>query len=196
MIGEKMDKKVIRQEILRKRNAQTEQEREEKSIKIKEKLFCLPEFRKAKTIMFYLSFKSEVKTEKMVREALELQRRVVVPVVRKEQDVMCISEVKDYNNELRTGDYGILCPKKEFMREIPSDELDLVIVPGLVFDERGHRMGYGKGFYDRFLCDTKDRIPTIALAFESQIVGEVPIDNHDIQMDKVITEARIIKGRA
>jgi len=191
-----MDKKIIRQEILKKRDTQTQQEIEEKSIKIKEKFFCLPEFRKAKTIMFYLSFKSEVETEEMIREALESKKRIAVPVVKKEQDVIYISEIKNYDNELRTGDYGILCPKKEFIREIPTGEVDLVIVPGVVFDERGYRIGYGKGFYDKFLCDVKDRIPTIALAFELQIVGEVPVDSHDIQMDKVITETRIIKGGA
>ncbi len=192
VVSGKMDKKILRQKISKIRDNQTELQINEKSIQIRKKLFSLPEFKQAKIIMFYLSFKSEVETKQMIKEAIKLKKKIVVPVVKKESQHIFISELKNYDRELGKGDYGILCPKGEFINKISPELVDLIVVPGVVFDERGHRLGYGKGFYDKFLHSIKRNVPTVGLSFELQIVEKIPNRIYDVQLDKIITEKRVV----
>src|SRR5690606_2248787 len=102
-------------------------------------------------------------------------------------------------SELELGMYKILEPRKDLRllpeKQISVVELDLVMVPGVAFDERGGRMGHGKGYYDKLLENARPDCPLVALAFECQIFPEVPMGELDIFMDKVITERRVIEGR-
>jgi len=113
---------------------------------------------------------------------------------------MFIAELKNYEKELTTGDYGIPCPKKKCQRPVSCELVDLVIVPGVVFDERGYRLGYGKGFYDKFLGGLGKKVTTVGLAFDLQVIRKVPKKKHDVKLDKIVTESRTIsidkKGRA
>ncbi len=169
------------------RDSLTNEEIIEKSKKIKENLFSLPEFKNSKTILFYSSIKSEVKTEDAIKDSLALGKRVVLPITNKGQKALEIFEIKD-SKGLAQGPFGILEPKKEL--PISKEDLDLVIVPGIVFDFRGHRIGYGEGYYDNFLKDVK--ATKIGLAFEIQIVPEIPAEPHDIKVNKIVTEKRVI----
>src|SRR5690606_12589692 len=101
--------------------------------------------------------------------------------------------------ELELGMYKILEPRQD-LRNLPEkqvavEELDLVMVPGVAFDPRGGRMGHGKGYYDKLLQNARPDCPLVALAFECQIFDEVPSGGHDLFMDKVVTERRVIEGR-
>jgi len=96
-------------------------------------------------------------------------------------------------NELEPGAFNILEPKKEFFRPVSPDDIDLVIIPGVAFDKDGDRIGYGMGFYDRFLRSMKKNIPVVALAYEFQIVDDIPVDDTDVTVHKIITEERIIE---
>jgi 5-formyltetrahydrofolate cyclo-ligase len=102
-------------------------------------------------------------------------------------------------NELQVGMYKILEPKEELRSEeakrIIVEELDLIMVPGVAFDRRGGRMGHGKGYYDKLLEHARRDTPLVALAFECQMFPEVPVAEHDIFMDKIITEAAVYPGR-
>ncbi|MEW6096269.1 MAG: 5-formyltetrahydrofolate cyclo-ligase [bacterium] len=180
----------LRKAISEKRNLLTTQEITSKSLKIKERLFNLEEFKKASIISFYISFRSEVQTHEMIKEALRLDKRVAVPIVESEK-VLSLSEIKDFDNELKIGKFGILEPKLECRRKINLEEVELVIVPGVVFDERGNRIGYGGGYYDNLLNKMKG-IPFIGLAYELQIVNHIPVEDGDIPVHKIITEKRII----
>jgi len=184
-------KPLIRDKILSLRRSLSENDILEKSMKIKERLFNLPEFINSNTILFYVSIKDEVKTDFMIKEALKLKKRVAVPLSNVKEKNLIVSELNDFD-ELHVGSFGILEPKKEFLRPLKPQELNLVIVPGVAFDERGNRIGYGKGFYDNFLKDLRDGVKTIALAYEIQIVESIPTSTKDISVDKIITEKRII----
>jgi 5-formyltetrahydrofolate cyclo-ligase len=189
-------KKALRKKILALRDALAPEERIRKSKAIKSLLFKLPEFIQAKTVMFFISFRSEVVTEEMIRETIARKKRVVVPVTDLEDHRLIISELKDYDHDLVKGTYGILEPKREKMKEVKVDEIDLVIAPGSVFDEKGRRIGYGGGYYDHLLPKLKRRTKVAALAFELQIVDEVPIHSErDIPVDLIITEKRVIRCR-
>jgi len=191
-------KRKLRQEFLKRRDNLSRDEINSKSEKIEKKLFALPEFQRAKTVMFYVSFRSEVKTEKMIRNALNLKKRIAVPVVDGEKIV--VSEIKNLKEELIEGSFGIREPKKEFRRRMNQKKIDLVVVPGVVFDKRGGRLGYGRGYYDRFLRSKSIRsrmnhshqCALIGFAFDLQIARKIPLVEKDMKVDKIVTESRII----
>jgi len=182
-------KEKLRKEIIEKRIKQSKEENKRKSKEIKEKLFNLKEYKDAETILFYVSYNGEVFTHDMIKEAIE-NKTVIVPITNKDDCSLTLSELRSWD-DLETSCYGILEPRKECIKEVSIDEIDLIIVPGVVFDIKGNRIGHGKGYYDKLLRNTKG-ITKIGLSFEFQIVENIPIEKHDISMDKIITEKRII----
>jgi len=140
-------------------------------------------------VMFYSSFQSEVETHHMIRRALAEGKRVVLPRVKgKELELL---EIENFDREVAPGAWGILEPDKG--RSAQLDDIGLIVLPGAVFDEQGNRIGYGAGFYDKLLPFYKGR--TVALTFDLQIVPAVPADAHDIPVQKIITEKRVIDAR-
>lgn len=162
----------------------------DKSRLIQQKLFSLPEFLKAKTVMFYISFGSEVDTIEMINSALKSSKTVCVPVSDFELNEMKAVELNAFE-ELSPNDKGILEPSKGTASEIDSSRIDLIIVPGIAFDEKGNRLGFGAGFYDKFTANCNAKL--IALAFEEQIEKEIPSLCHDQKVHKIITETKVIE---
>ena len=181
------EKEKIRRRILKLRNSFSAEERREKSERIKEKLFTFFEFKTAKVILLYAAKGSEVETEEMIEEALSSGKKVGLPLTKGKG--LLFSQIFSYE-ELSPSTLGILEPKKE--RPIPLDKVDLVVIPGIAFDAKGNRIGFGRGFYDRFLSRIPKRILKIGLAFELQVVETIPEGLTDIPVDKIITEKRII----
>ncbi len=182
----------LRKEMLSKRDKLSEKDIELKSRMIKKSLFALSEFKNANLVLFYAAFRSEVKTEKMIKEALKTGKRIALPVVSKKGDRLLISELKDYDKELAPGYYNIPEQKEKYHRLKFLNEVDLVILPGVGFDEKGNRLGYGGGFYDRLLSETDHDITLIGLAYEVQITPRIHKSPHDVKVDKIVTEKRVI----
>jgi 5-formyltetrahydrofolate cyclo-ligase len=178
-----LTKEQIRSKILLRLKTQKEDIRGRKSRAIKEKLFRTKIFKKAKRVMFYISFHGEVKTEEMIEEARNLGKIIAVPTCRKNRRAIrpCILH---QNTSLKKGPYGIWEPAVK--KTIPIKDLDLVIVPGVAFDRKGIRLGRGKGYYDRFLKKFSKSIPTIGLSFDFQILPSVPATKHDVNVKRVI----------
>ncbi|MBI5192237.1 MAG: 5-formyltetrahydrofolate cyclo-ligase [Nitrospirae bacterium] len=188
-------KKEIRHEILRKRNSLSLNDRIEKSREICERLFGLSEFKEAKVVHFYINTKSEVITEEAVRMAMTSGKDVVVPVIDKKHHRIFLSKLLDYEMELSITSHGIYEPLPDFHREVPVHEIQLMILPGVAFDLNGHRLGYGAGYYDKLLENEEHRPLLVALAYELQIVEYIPVGSHDVKMDKIVTEERIVEVR-
>jgi len=182
-------KEKLRKEIKEKRRKLSKEENRKKSKEIKERLFGLKEFMGAETVLFYISYDGEVFTHDMIKEAMK-EKRVVVPISNKEDCSLSLSELNNLG-DLEIGSYNILEPKKDCRKKVSIDEIDLIIVPGVGFDEHGCRMGNGIGYYDSLLKDSSNAL-NVALAFECQIVDEIPTEKHDIPVDKIVTEKRII----
>lgn len=164
-----------------------------KSTKIQKMLFKLPEFKKAQTVMFYVSFGQEVATHAMIKEALHQKKKVVVPKI-KSNRTLAVYEITNFNKDLTRGSFGILEPKHSKRRSTPKTEIDLVVVPGVCFDlKKGTRLGFGAGYYDRFLQGSKDTTALIGIAFEQQLARGVPCKVHDVSMHKIVTERRILE---
>ena len=187
-------KRQIREQAHAARNAQPE--KDTLSQQIVDRFMALPEYAKATTVMFYVDVRSEVRTRQHFPAALASGKRIVIPYcVDGELELFHLESME----ELSVGMYKILEPKVE-LRSVPEKrvdviELDLIMVPGVAFDRRGARSGHGMGYYDKLLEHARPDAPLVALAFECQMFDEVPTQEHDIFMDKVITEAAVYDGR-
>jgi len=178
-------KEVIRKEILTKLNNQPRVEVLRKSEIIKDKLFSLAEFKKAKFVMFYASMDKEVHTLDMIDEALEMGKEVALPLCAS-REVIIPKEITNKSKDLKKGAYNILEPPRSAKEKKPQN-IDLFIVPGVAFDKKNRRLGRGKGYYDRFLQKVPHNKVIIGLAFDLQIVENLPHDSHDIPVSKIIT---------
>jgi len=180
-------KNKIRLQLLNRLKNQKEVKRLKRSFKIQNKLFSLPEFIKAKKILFYLSFGGEVETFRMVDKAVSMGKKVAVPVINTKTKMLIASLFVDCKSQLEIGPYGIYQPKRECIRKIPLSSIDLIIVPAVAFDAKGNRLGRGKGYYDRFLCCLPKKIPTVGLAFSFQVLNRIPsIESHDCPVDRIL----------
>lgn len=156
----------------------------------------LPEYARATTVMFYVDVRAEVRTRQALPAALQSGKRIVVPWCNADGELELF--LLEDMSELELGMYKILEPRADLRnlpaKQVPVDELDLIMVPGVAFDQRGGRTGHGKGYYDKLLEHARLDTPLVALAFECQMFPEIPMQSHDIFMDKVITESAIYDG--
>lgn len=181
-------KKAMKEDMHGKRKAHPKVEIESKSKKIMDRLFELSEFAAAETVMFYASKPDEVQTFDMMRKAMEKGKRVVLPITIKEDKRLVLSEIRSVD-DLAAGEYGIMEPQD--VMELQLNEIEVIVVPGIAFDEDGDRLGHGMGYYDKLLKHAKDAT-FIGLAFEFQIVEDIPEEDHDVSVHKIVTEERVI----
>ena len=186
-------KQTLKQEIFGKRKALSRKDVKENSNKIKKSLYSLQEFKQSKNILFYVSFNSEVSTIGIIKELLiKKEKNIIVPYVLKNNPILQLSELRNINN-LAAKTFGILEPKENYIREFSYKNIEMVILPGIAFDTKGHRIGYGYGYYDRFLKKLNKNVIKIGFAFDFQLVEKIPEERHDVAVDIIITEKRVLK---
>jgi 5-formyltetrahydrofolate cyclo-ligase len=165
------------------------------------RLVALPEYKAAQTVLWYLDCRSELRTRQALPAALASEQRIVVPY--------CTVDEQGANklglwllatmDELVVGKWKILEPPRERWgepgKEVPPEEIDLVIVPGVAFSRTGGRMGNGQGYYDRLLARVRPDCKLVALGYESQMFDDLVVSQHDVFMDKVVTERGVYEGR-
>lgn len=183
-----MDKNTIRDEMKKMRRALSPAEIAAKSGLVREKLFSVPEIKRAAAVMTYISAFREVDTAKIIETLFCENKRVAVPVSDTETETITPSYISS-GRAMRKGAYGISEPDVI----VPADEndFDVIIVPGIAFDKSCRRIGFGKGYYDKLLCRT--RAFKIGLCYDFQLLESIPSDSHDILMDMVITEKNILR---
>ncbi len=184
-------KNELRKQTLARRLKLTVAERSEKSKTIIQKVKSLPAYGDARTVMLYLDFRGEVETTELVQDALAEGKRVVVPVCNPDRTITP-KEIHNLEQDLQIGTWGIREPKPGLCPPVDPLEIDLVLVPGVAFDLKGNRLGYGAGYYDRFVLRLRPETPLAALAFEEQVLPEIQPDPHDRPMHMVVTENRVI----
>lgn len=187
-------KRALRNEILTRRLMLSREANAEYSRRIAEHVAGMTAFIDSSTIMAYWPFRNEVDTSLLVRTALASGKRVVLPRTIKQERRLAPHIISDVERDLRPGAYGIMEPLPD-LPEAKPEEIGLVIVPGLVFDRAGNRIGYGGGYYDRFLPQLT-RAAKVAVAFSLQIVPRVPFDERDRPVDYVVTEDEVIDCHA
>jgi len=187
--GRRNDKKILRQKVLAARASLGERARAAKSSLIQQKVQALAEYQAAGTVMLFMNFRDEVETTGLAEDALARGKRLVLPYCAP-GGILIPAFVQDLDS-LVTGKWGIREPRKEGLVKAEPAEIDFVLVPGAAFDLNGNRLGYGAGFYDRFLGLLSPTIPRVAIAFACQLTPEVPVEAHDKKMSCLITEDEV-----
>ncbi len=184
-------KAALREQFKEKRASLSKSEVRERSKLILENLLSLPDFFMHDVVHTYVSSKNnEVDTHELIRVLVKQKKRVVVPVSDPKTKLMRHSELFSLG-ELIGGAYGILEPR--MVRPVPAADLQVVVVPAMAVDREGNRVGFGAGFYDRFLHDIG--LTTIALAYDFQVVEKVPAEITDVRVSYIVTEQEIIRCR-
>ena len=131
----------------------------------------------------------EVDTFQIIRKAWEQGKRIAVPKCEPKSRALEFRELKRFS-QLETVYFGLYEPIVSETKSVDHEEIDLVVVPGLAYSKNGYRLGFGGGYYDRFLANYQGN--TLSLAFQKQLVAELPVENHDLAVEKIITEAEVI----
>ena len=155
-----------------------------------------PEYQQASTVMFYVDVRAEVRTRHDLPDALASGKKIVVPWCNADGELELFH--LESMEELEIGMYKILEPREELRglesKQVEVTELDVIMVPGVGFDSKGGRTGMGKGYYDKCLQHARPDATLTAVCFDCQIFEEIPVQQHDIYMDKVITESTVFAG--
>lgn len=175
-----MDKTALRKEIREKKRAMTLEQIETASYALAQQFFATAYYREAKTLYGYLPYNQEVRTEPILLQALKDGKKVAVPKVY--GDTMRFIYLEDMNG-IEKGYAGI--PEPVADEPVAADETALVLMPGLAFDKEGHRIGYGGGFYDKFLSAEPDH-PTVALCYDFQMLPNLETEEFDVPVDLVL----------
>lgn len=184
-------KKELRKRILNFRNSMTMEDVINKSSIIMNKLTDLHEYKNSKTVFVYMSFGNEVVTYELIKRMLSENKRVVIPYTDTKNTVIIPSELRNMEEDLVLSSFGYYEPVYDKIKVVEPEEFDLIVTPGVVFDKQLNRVGFGKGYYDRILIRKRKDTKAVAVAYDFQVLGQVPSEKHDVKMDMIITEENI-----
>ncbi|MDX2435291.1 MAG: 5-formyltetrahydrofolate cyclo-ligase [Desulfobacterales bacterium] len=186
------ERQMLRNKILGARDLLSASERHEKSSSAIQNFWSLPEMKHWSTLFIYVNFRSELETLELIHRCLSQGKRVAVPLVEALTFSMIPLLIQDPEKDLVPGYYDIPEPDPQKCLRVEAREIDAAVIPGSVFDIHGGRLGYGGGYYDRFLVNDAPQAKRIGFAFEMQVVENVPVQPHDQPLDILITEKRTV----
>ncbi len=182
----------IRDNICQIISALSERELAEKTRAIEDRLFEFANFLEAKIALLYINSDFEVQTKNIIKRSYNYHKIVVLPAFDPENHEMNLMKVDHFTKDLVQGPRNVLEPNVSRCKTVPMDRIDIAIIPGIAFDEKGGRIGTGQGYYDRLIPKLAITTRKVALTFEEQIVGQIPMESHDKHVDIIITDKRII----
>lgn len=185
------EKKILRNEILSIRNSLNKEIKDKMDYEIYNKLISSELYLNAKNIFVYISFDKEIETKRIINKALNDKKQLYIPKIYRDNKSMKAIRLKSFE-DLKENSMGILEPIDD-SDYINKEEIDLIIVPGVVFDLNGNRIGYGGGYYDRYLESIKEISNKVVLAYDLQIVDFIEPEAHDISIDYIITNTKFRK---
>jgi 5-formyltetrahydrofolate cyclo-ligase len=182
----------IRSNIANTLSALSDSEIEEKITRIENRLFEFANFLEANIVLLYINSTSEVNTLKIIERCLNYKKIVILPAFNITKYDMKLFKVDNPDTDLMPGPRGILEPDSSCCNLVPIECIDIAIIPGVAFDEKGGRIGSGDGYYDRLIPKLSITTRKVALTFENQIIPQIQMESHDKYVDIIITEERII----
>lgn len=188
----KEEKKILRNKILSIRDSLNRNEKEIMDNEIFNKLKNTELYKNARNIFIYISFSNEINTINIIKKALEDKKDVFIPKIYKTNKSMKAIKLNSFD-DLRKNSMGILEPIDD-SKYIEKENIDLIVVPGVVFDKDCNRIGYGGGYYDRYLKDIAYKNNKVVLAYDLQVIDKIESEEHDIKVDYIITNSKIIKN--
>ena len=190
---EAQEKKLeIRNEVSRILGSLTKDTLAARTSEIEDRLFDFANFLEAKIALLYVSAEREVATGAILQRCFEAKKIVVLPAFKKDKKEMRVMKVDRIDTDLKPGPRGVLEPDPNRCKIVPLECIDIAIIPGVAFDEKGGRVGSGLGYYDRFMPLLPITTRKVALSLECQIFPQLPMESHDKHVDIIITEKRII----
>ena len=188
----KEKKREIRNNMALQLDACSKSELQKKNREIEERLFEFANFLEAKITLFYIDQGSQVATKNMIKRSFQYNKIVALPAFDTQTRGMNLLKVDNLGKDLVPGSRGLLEPNPDRCKIIPIDFIDIAIIPGVAFDEKGGRLGTGEGYYERLIPRLPITTRKVSLAFEAQMVHQVPMEPNDRFVDIIITEDRII----
>lgn len=185
-------KSQIRTDIADALAALSEKEIAEKTSAIEKRLFDFANFLEAKVALLYTNNSNEVGTKNILTRTHAYNKIIVLPVFNTETFAMTLMKVDALEKDLTAGPRGIIEPNPDRCKVVPIERIDIAIIPAVALDEKGGRIGSGEGYYDRLIPELSITTRKVALAFEEQIIPQIPIESHDKHIDIIITDKRII----
>jgi 5-formyltetrahydrofolate cyclo-ligase len=188
----KSAKEQIRKDVVNALSGLTEKQRAEKTKSIESRLFGFANFLEARIVLLYIDGENEVRTKTILKGAYAFNKIVLLPAFESERLRVTTFKVDHPEKDLVPGPRGVAQPNPARCKQVPFQKIDIAIVPGVAFDEKGARIGSGHGYYDRFIPDLPATTRKVALSLEEQIVPQIPTESHDKHVDIIITDKRII----
>jgi 5-formyltetrahydrofolate cyclo-ligase len=186
------EKKKIREKCLSQRAQISNTKVSNWSKKIKNKFFDLPQLETAKKVMAYASMRKEIETFELLEELLEKGYFVYLPYTRQDIVDLGTAQINNLDKDLKDGVFGVQEPVAKIRDEEVPVDFDIIIVPGACFTAQGYRIGYGGGYYDSFLAKHANGALKVGFCYDCFIVDSIPVEDHDVPVDLIITEKRII----
>ncbi len=186
------EKEVLRRRYLDLRDELTPQTVERKSLEIVQTVMGLQEYTGAQVLASYIAKDNEVQTQFLIKKALGAGKKVLVPVTQRKSRELLFSEIPSLY-AVSTGAFGILEPKPADRKLRHITTADIIIVPGIVWDANGHRLGWGRGYFDGALSKVRKDALSIGLAFDLQLVEKVPREQFDLPVNMIVTESGVIR---
>lgn len=182
----------LRKNLLNERKSMDIQNVTAFSNKIMSTIMKLPQFINSKNIMLYLSFNKEVNTYPLIKWCFDNGKTVIAPYCIQDKREIVPFKITNLTSDLAKSTFGVMEPKHDLLEKANIEDIDLILVPGVVFDVNCNRIGFGAGYYDRFLPKITKNTPAIGIAYDYQIIDEIPAGKYDVPLDFIITEKRMI----
>ena len=188
-------KEELRKKFLDERSNISQTKIKSWSKKINNKFLNLPQLENVKKIMAYASMRKEIETFDLMEELLDQGYLLYLPYTKKDVIDLGVALINDLDTDLKEGVYGVQEPVFNLRQQKVPEDIDLIIVPGACFTHSGYRIGYGGGYYDSFLTKHAQGSLKVGFCYERFIVDSIPIENHDVPVDIIITEKETIKAK-
>ncbi|PUU91833.1 MULTISPECIES: 5-formyltetrahydrofolate cyclo-ligase [Halanaerobium] len=188
-------KEELRKKYLKERSEIPQNKISSWSQKINKQFLKLPQLETAKKVMAYASMRKEIETFDLMEELLDQGYLLYLPYTRKDQIDLGTAQINNLDSDLKEGVYGVQEPVARIRGEEVPEDLDLIIVPGACFTPEGYRIGYGGGYYDSFLSKHADGALKVGFCYDRFIVDSIPVEDHDVPVDLIITEKEVIRTK-
>ncbi|GAB6095786.1 5-formyltetrahydrofolate cyclo-ligase [Desulfatiferula olefinivorans] len=170
----------------------SDEDRQKKQAAVEERLFDFANFMEAKIALLYLRRHCEVDTVSIIKRSLKKGKKIVLPLIDRENNRTTLFKIENLKEDLKAGANGMPEPDPDRCKAVPPEQIDIAIVPGLAFDEKGGRIGIVDNFYDKFIARLPMTTRKVAIAFEEQVINQVPADSRSKYIDIIVTDKRTI----
>ena len=149
-------------------------------------------FMESRTALLYTGTSGEVSTSEIIKRSLDIKKEIALPAISDSKHSIRLLKINNYDKDLVKRKLNILEPNPKICKKIAIDQIDIAVIPGLAFDEKGGRVGHGRGFYNRLITKLPETTRKISLAFEEQIVNQIHMESRKYSVDIIITDKRVI----